>query len=584
VLDRYGLGDAFQRDPVGTLALLHGDLAEDGDHRRLSALAELSFYHGERRKDSRYYFAAAAYAYALLFPGPGKELLDGSDPRVRLAYDLYNRGIARAMSHGENAEVVLATGIFDLPFGTVEVDLPESELEWGGHRLKGFLSAADLAVHGLRNRYRRTGIGAPLTAELGEELGPRPPERFLPGLRVPATVFVRFDDPRHSLRTGKLHAHGEIYTPSESWTVAVDDREVPIEFETSSSMAASLAKSPLWDFELRGFFSGTFRPLAEAVENVVVGQATIEAETEEEGLLFLQPYIPGRIPIVLVHGTASSPARWANMVNELANERAIRDRYQLWLFIYNTGNPIGYSGGLLRRSLEHAVARFDPEGRDPALQQMVVIGHSQGGLLAKLTAVDAGDRFWSTVATVPLDQLKLSEDVRETLRISTSFTPEPFVKRVVFLCTPQRGSYLANFRLARIMNDFLALPSNLTQVLGELVLQNQDKLMLRSMARLPTSIDNMTPGNPFIRVLSGLPVAPGIHAHSIIAVRGPGPPEGQSDGVVAYKSAHIDGVDSELVVRSGHSAQDLPATIEEVRRILILHAAELDASAAPDPD
>jgi hypothetical protein len=70
-------------------------------------------------------------------------------------------------------------------------------------------------------------------------------------------------------------------------------------------------------------------------------------------------------------------------------------------------------------------------------------------------------------------------------------------------------------------------------------------------------------------------VAPGIHSHSIIAVRGPGPPENQSDGVVAYKSAHVDGVDSELVVRSGHSAQDLPATIEEVRRILILHAEAL---------
>ena len=110
--------------------------------------------------------------------------------------------------------------------------------------------------------------------------------------------------------------------------------------------------------------------------------------------------------MVLVHGTASSPARWANLVNELANERVIWERYQIWLFLYNTGNPIGYSAGLLRRALERAVARFDPDGHAiPALRRMVVIGHSQGGLLTKLTAVDSGTRFWDQLANVPLDQL-----------------------------------------------------------------------------------------------------------------------------------------------------------------------------------
>jgi len=49
------------------------------------------------------------------------------------------------------------------------------------------------------------------------------------------------------------------------------------------------------------------------------------------------------------------------------------------------------------------------------------------------------------------------------------------------------------------------------------------------------------------------------------------PVEEGDDGVVEYKSAHIDGVESELIVRSGHSTQATPATIEEVRRILLLH-------------
>jgi len=82
----------------------------------------------------------------------------------------------------------------------------------------------------------------------------------------------------------------------------------------------------------------------------------------------------------------------------------------------------------------------------------------------------------------------------------------------------------------------------------------------------------MDPSQPFIRTPSETPIAPGVHAHSIIPVKGSGPVEEGDDGVVEYKSAHIDGVESELIVRSGHSTQATPATIEEVRRILYEHA------------
>ena len=75
-----------------------------------------------------------------------------------------------------------------------------------------------------------------------------------------------------------------------------------------------------------------------------------------------------------------------------------------------------------------------------------------------------------------------------------------------------------------------------------------------------------------VQGLQQIPVAPSIKAHSIIAVKGTGPAEQGNDGVVEYTSAHIDGVESELVVRSPHSCQGNPHTMEEVRRILRLHA------------
>ena len=80
----------------------------------------------------------------------------------------------------------------------------------------------------------------------------------------------------------------------------------------------------------------------------------------------------------------------------------------------------------------------------------------------------------------------------------------------------------------------------------------------------------MDPKNRFIKTISSLPVTPGVFAHSIIPVKNPGAPkEKWNDGVVSYKSAHIDNVVSELIVHSSHSTQDHPETIEEIRRILI---------------
>ncbi len=63
-----------------------------------------------------------------------------------------------------------------------------------------------------------------------------------------------------------------------------------------------------------------------------------------------------------------------------------------------------------------------------------------------------------------------------------------------------------------------------------------------------------------------------MHAHSIIPVK-TAPIETGDDGFVRYESAHIEAVESELVVLgSGHSTQANPETIEEVRRILYEHA------------
>jgi hypothetical protein len=96
-----------------------------------------------------------------------------------------------------------------------------------------------------------------------------------------------------------------------------------------------------------------------------------------------------------------------------------------------------------------------------------------------------------------------------------------------------------------------------------------------SNPRIQTSVDQMNPRNAFLKTLADIPLVPRVAAHSIIAVKGSGSVDDGEDGVVAYRSAHLDGVESELVIQSGHSLQDQPETVEEVRRILLLHARDV---------
>ena len=77
--------------------------------------------------------------------------------------------------------------------------------------------------------------------------------------------------------------------------------------------------------------------------------------------------------------------------------------------------------------------------------------------------------------------------------------------------------------------------------------------------------------------MAEISVAPPVKVHSIIPVLGDGDPrDGGKDGVLTYASAHVDYVESEFIVRSGHSCLNHPAAIEEVRRILHEHLEQLE--------
>jgi len=559
VLYRWGLVDRFKKDPEGALATLRNHyLADPTGRSALFALSELCFLHADDSGKREYYLASAIFGYAFLFPGTDEPPLDELDPRARIAADLYNRSLTEAFSSDEEHRVELRSGVYPLPFGQqLDVHLDEASLLWSNRRMVSFVPVAELKVSGLGARYRRAGIGAPLAAET-RPVDPDAAEKdyLAKSVKLPVTALLRVDEAGKELGQPTIESSLRVYSDYDSRTVDIDDRKVVLEAEPSAALAYSLSKSRVWGWELWGFLLGD-----------LLGQQV------KTPLAFAEPYRPGRIPVVFVHGTASSPGRWANMLNVLSNTRPLHDRYQYWFFFYETGNPIPYSAMKLRDVLTEAVRRLDPQGKDLALQQMVVIGHSQGGLLTKMTAVDSGDALWNMISRRPLDQLNVSPETHDLLKRALFIKPLPFVREVIFISTPHRGSYVAGWSISQWVSRFARLPRNLANATGELLTGNPDDILFDPKSPAIGAVYGMTPGSRFIKALAPIPISPQVKAHSIIPVTGALPPDGQGDGVVKYESAHIDGVESELVVpHQSHSTQDNPIAIEEVRRILLEHA------------
>ena len=556
VLYAYDLVARYRDDPTGAIAVLHGELVADRLRpESVLTLSELAFHHARHGGGSPYYLASALYAWAYLFPVEASARPDRFHT-VRIAAELYNRGLTQGLQRNGNVE--LRTESHPLPFGTLDVVCDPAMLVWSRHQLYDFFPLTDIEVTGFPTYYRWPGLGAPLAAKVVPHEGDA--DLLAPRARVPVTAVLRPTRLGTELRDGTVHATLEVYPGYGDTTIEVDGLKVPLEAEPTAAMGLMLAETAIWKQELTGFLQGA---------------GVIQGRTR---LVSTRPYRRGLIPVVFVHGTGSSAIRWAELYNELDNDPRIHDRFQFWFFSYETGNPIIYSSSLLRDALEHAVARLDPDGVDPALRHMVVMGHSQGGLLTKMTVVDSGDAFWRNVSTTKtLDEMRLRDDTRALLQHVMFVRPLPFVRRVVFVSTPHHGSYIAGNWLAHQFARLISVPGDVTTAVTDLATADREAFAIRGIRGAPTAVDNMTPGNPFVKKLAQLPIAPGVVAHSIISVDADPPPQGKNDGVVDYDSAHIEGVESELVVRSPHSCQSNPHTMAEVRRILLEHLAETPA-------
>ena len=552
VFNRYDLLKQFDKDPAPTLAILHQQALDDERGDILYALAEGTYLYGselarsvqveEQELAPDYFMLSALYSWYFVRAERANQSLNIFDNRARAAIDMYNFGLWQAFENGGTEGLVLKSSERKLPFGMISISLDTSQFPWKIEEFEKFLPADRYAVRGVSVRNRVAGIGLPMIAIREES-----------GQAVPATAILRVEGDLATLNANAERATLELYSTKDTATVqSKDGIAIPLESDLTTPLAYRMEGSSAFDLNL-GVFLGK------------------EPNTIPDGLYMTEDYRPGKIPVVLVHGTASSPVWWVELLNTLTADPQIRERYQFWYFVYTSNKPVAMSAAELRDALNEKMALLDPQGKDMALQQMVVAGHSQGGLLTKFTAVDTGDSLVQSLTGKDLASLDMPEEKKAQIGRLLVVKPLPFVKTVIFFSTPHRGSFQSKAWNRNLLRWLISLPANMVKTTMDTFdyMTDDVKKIMGGRKTVFTSADGMSPDNPMLKVLAEIPLAPWINGHSIIAVQGDGDPKLGDDGVVKYSSAHLDGMESEFIVKSGHSSQLNPLAIDEMRRILV---------------
>ena len=300
-------------------------------------------------------------------------------------------------------------------------------------RFAAVVVADDVRVSGMRHQFRTCGLGVPVIGTRCVDRGhpTETDEQFFPRrLRVAATVLAV---PGGGLAGGayRLSPLGlAFHDPFRVGSVRAGGRALPLAADRTTHLALQASQGRLPAQAIRGVFATEFGPEV------------------EPGLYMLRPYAPGKIPLVFVHGLASSPVAFLQAINEFQNDPVLSARYQFWMFLYPTGRPIVRSALRLREALGRAEAAY---GADPAFHRMVLVGHSMGGILAHMVVSDSGREVWDGALNVPPERLRASPATRARLDQLLFFRPLPYVRRVVFIATPHRGSRLANGVVGRFV-------------------------------------------------------------------------------------------------------------------------------------
>lgn len=510
-----------------------------------------------------YYYAALAETWLALNPTAAAALLLPLDPQ---AWAIYHDSLARLILQGQrHGRLDPRRGLtIHTAAGALVIPTRYTGFSWRPEDFHQLLVVGQYEVERPRHIYRRAGLGVPL-------------------------VVMRYQNGRGGflLEQQAFAATAVLRPPPRPAATGSPSAALPGEAGPALDFYDSLTvyRVPLAgrEIDLAGDISIPFAVAENRTDQIRLRDLLLPgSSTNPPELFFLEPYRPGKIPVVFVHGLLSEPSTWSDPANDLRAVPQVTEHFQLWGFRYPTVDPFLQSAAALREQLQQAVATVDPAGTDPALRQIVLVGHSMGGLISKLQVTSSGALIWNRFANKPLEAIVADEATRARLRQNLFFEPSPLVRRVVFIGTPHGGSSLASQWIGRLTSWYIE-PSPESQALHRVLLQyNPNTFAPELTSGFPNSVDLLEPTSPLLAVMQQLPVHPQVRMHSIIGHGYPMLTAGDSDGVVPVSSARHPGVQTENLVRAWHTRiHSQPETLQVLLYILNVHYAEYQAGVRP---
>lgn len=520
------------------------------------------------------------YSYAYLFKtqrAPQDRIFDNRQVQIR---DFYNLAIAhlihvyseRHPSKEVSRKIQVGNSIYSVDF--------ENYPEIKDQSFEKLMSTYNMNFSGLRSITRRDGFGSEFVVILPEEKRITPNKKYIvdplkyqyqegrnPNIhaaRYLATTITAIPKSGNSVEQiiNSPEFHLKLYDPYKHEKVTVAGKQYSLAANFSAPYGLWLAENNLG--------RSAYLVLIDRDDNLTMPH-----------LYMLEPYNPKKKVIVLIHGLASSPEAWIRLTNDVMGDPVLRENFQVWQVFYSTNMPILESRYQINALIQQAFKLNKPN--DPAKKDAVLVGHSMGGVIARLLVSEAN--------LIPRTEELLNNRRIERFRNNPLFKarldikPVPNFSRAIFLAAPHRGTdyadrwfTLAARKIIKLPGAFLGAFADTLQ--GDIGLDDFLKEIGHDMIQNGPS--DLSKNSKFNALTRDVVPFRGFKFHNIMGNTMDSQDKAiMTDDVVPYQSARLDGALSEEIIKGGHSIQETPEAVLELRRLLRLHLVDLGLY---DPD
>ena len=512
------------------------------------------------------------YSYAYLFKTsrqPQERLFDNRQVQIR---DFYNQALTQLVNgHRLRNPSTNLTPTIKIGKSTYTIDI-QAYQRLQNMKLEKFISSYNMNFSGLRAINRRDGFGSDFVAVFPSTDSSSQENKYI--LNPLTHDYPKGINP--NIHKARYLAATIIAQPKKS-NATIEDVLTNPNFEIKVYDPYSVEKVEIAGkpYSLAANFSAPYGLwLAENNLGAAAYLTLIDRDQHlaMPHLYMLEPYNPNKKIIVLVHGLASSPEAWIAVTNDIMGDAILREHYQVWQIFYSTNMPILESRFQIYALLKQAFGSLNP--KDAAAQDAVLIGHSMGGIISRLLVSDADISKQALELMNNRQQTRLRKHpvIGERLKMK----PIENFDRAIFLAAPHRGTDYADRWFTLAARKIIKIPATFLTTLAD-TLTSYDVDLKDFVKTLTNDViqngpSDLSKKSKFMELTASIPPEKGLVFHSIMGnITKSDDPNVITDGIVPYKSAHLDGAVSEKIFTGGHSIQETPEAVLELRRILRQH-------------